>query len=745
MINLRVVAAVSLLMLSLHVTDLPAKISTGDSSLIELRAGHHTRFLRIVFEGPESVITKGKVRKQTKDLFVSFTKSRIKIKGEELPVPYQLQDDVVRVSLEKSGNLKVFKLKDPSRLVIDVYSQENVDDNESVKQEDAEPRLSDDKKTYVASASRKTDNRITIPQRYKELWNLLESGNVFGMLANLSEHEPEGVEELAIYHYLSGEAYFAADKFIEAIDHLRLAYIYATEKALKERALLRRAEIYESIGLVYEARSNYLVFINDFPSSKYIKRAHFGLANCLSDIGALSEAVKHYEKAEDKPNVLFKKANALQKLERTEEARKTYDRALKRDKDYPEKNPETYFLIGENMRLLGKLKEARQHLSGIYYGPFKDRASISLGLIAMDRANIREAIKHFEQAVQSKDRKTRVRALFSISFAYLSRGKREEAINALEEIRRGYVNSDLYKDALIALSRLYHKEGNIRESVVLLKELVYSKKPPAEAFRELEDIVLEVSLEKGEEDADGMTFPEVWKEVGQWLINDSREEFLVKVIKKLRYEGKSFIDLCTWIIENGSQNARIKAAIALADYYIEIGEVELSEYYMTYAVGLEKPDDDALRVKVKIFLEKDEYKSAIETAKLIKDINKGDLAEIGKLLVEMDRSDHEDFQDAIEFYEKKLDESEWTAEEYIRLADTLHSNNQKSRALKYYKIAFRKDPDNEWIAYRMGRGLSGSRSEEIFARLENGDTMLSELAKSKLMEIHLMNRLEEVY
>jgi tetratricopeptide (TPR) repeat protein len=857
----RVLAIVLALILSLLRIDVcnasKAEVSETGSSLISLRAGQHPRFYRIVLEGAEEIVSKGHVNQKEKDIKISFDDASIDVEKTNTPFAYKADSESVIISLPKKGEMKVFSLKKPSRLVVDVYPQRNEkktkllkrkyasliavptnneatvsadtikkisegerkpakqrtpEDDRSIilagagserdmgKSALAEQRRPEDDRSVVLtgkddirsdSKSGKTKQRtpeddrsvtiveektskkvvksnkkkkskrkrsknaksvnehpglddIIVPEKFEELWGLLQSGNAIGNLKKLGGLEPEGTEELAFYYYLYGEGYIAGGQYIKAIDNLRLAYIYS-DSSLKEHALFRRAKVYDMMGLHHEARSNFLVFINEFPASKKIEKAYFGLANCSQKKGLLNEAVMYYAKAGNDAVTLFHKANALQKLERVEEAKKIYEAANKVDSSYPKRSFETYYLIGENMRLSGELKKAKEHFNSIQYGPFLDSAKISLGLIAMDEANIKEAGRNFLHASQSKNRNVRVRALFSLAFALLSIGQTQEAIEALEEIRFKHLDSDLYKDALLALARLYHKEGKIREAVSVVKELAYGKKPPLEVFSELESIVLDLSKKEESADSDELTFLELWKEVDRWLMDESREEFLLRIAERLRYEGKPFIRLSIWLVENGSSKARVKASVALADYYIGIGRIALAEAYMTRSIDIGKPDDDALRVKAKILRVKGEYMSAVQTIALIKKFEKEDLTFVGNILLDMDKAKSAQRTEAISFYENKLNESEWDTDHYVRLADILYKNNSQSKALKYYRIAYKKNPDDEWILYRIGRDENGQQSKKLFAQLDKGGTMLGRIAKSKLLEINLLNKIREVY
>jgi tetratricopeptide (TPR) repeat protein len=300
----------------------------------------------------------------------------------------------------------------------------------------------------------------------------------------------------------------------------------------------------------------------------------------------------------------------------------------------------------------------------------------------------------------------------------------------------------MYKDTLLVLSKLYKKQGKVKASVSLLKELVYGKHPPREAFGELEDIVLETQEKSSKED---ITLVPLWNEVGQWLIDETREDFLFKVAKRLRFEGKPFIDLCSWLVSNASQQGRGKAAIYLADYYSGIGNMKVSLHYISIAKREMEPGDEILRVEAKILRAQGQRMAALKKIMMIKEIVKTDLDQMGSIIYGINKPESKDVQEAIAFYEKILNESDWDAEHYTMLADILYENNGRSKSLKYYRIAHNKNPDDKWAMYRVGRNAVMPESGDMFRRLEKEENLFGRLAKTKLMEIALVNKVKEVY
>jgi tetratricopeptide (TPR) repeat protein len=735
-------------------------VPKDNHEMLILRSGYHDTFTRVVFEGPGSLISKAQVNQRDEEIVVNFPDPDITVGKKKLSVAYRVDNNKVIFSPKNYKKVRTFFLSKPDRLVIDIYHRDKEKNTSmtlktpQVMSKKEEARVLETKKEIKNSrennnlkitGEKKTDEEF-IPEEYQRIWKLLNDKNYYNAVNELKRHRPEDVESIAAYHYLQGIAYEIVEKYLDAIKHLRLAYIYARNNKLRENALIKRAEIYFKVGLLYEARADYTVFIKNFHSSEKIRSAHLGLARCLSKIGLFKEAVKHYEKAGKSPEALFGKANALQKLGKIRAAKIAYARAMRVDSTYPEKSPETYFLIGENMRLSGELKKAKEHLIKIVTGPYKDHANISLGLIALKESDTDEAIKYFKSASYSKSRQIKVQAFFNLAMAILKTGQIEEAIKGFEEIRHNYIDSSVYKDTLFILSKLYRTKGEIHKSVALLKELIYGKDPPAEAFSELEKIILEVA-ERSEQDPakDKVQFVKLWKEMGPWLIDQSREKFLLKVARRLRHEGEPFLKLCSWLVENALKHARVVAAGDLADYYIGIGNVQAAQEYMSIVKKAKDSSDRTLRIEAKIFHATGDYKKAFQKLRLIKKLKEEDLDYIEKIIREMNRPDSKIWQRALAFYEKILNSSEWNAENYIKLADILYENGKKRKALKYYRIAYQKKPDDEWTIYRLGIIAGMPESERMFSQLQKNDSLLSRLAKTKLMEIALLNKLEEVY
>ncbi|GBE04783.1 MAG TPA: hypothetical protein ENG80_05115 [Nitrospirae bacterium] len=90
---------------------------------LKLRASQHHEFLRIVLEGDDAILSRGIVNQKGRDIMVRFPDSRFTVQGVKVPVTYKLNKDTVLFSPGPFSGLKVFSLKYPSRLVMDVFTK----------------------------------------------------------------------------------------------------------------------------------------------------------------------------------------------------------------------------------------------------------------------------------------------------------------------------------------------------------------------------------------------------------------------------------------------------------------------------------------------------------------------------------------------------------------------------------------------------------------------------------------------
>ncbi|MBL7032386.1 MAG: N-acetylmuramoyl-L-alanine amidase [Nitrospira sp.] len=110
-----------ILLLLVFLLSLPL-VSSGAINVLKLRASNHPEFLRIVLEGELSVIEAARVYQKTQNIFVKFPDKLFLIEKEKIEVPFTKKDNNSIIFYPGAfRGLKVFRLKHPDRLVIDVY------------------------------------------------------------------------------------------------------------------------------------------------------------------------------------------------------------------------------------------------------------------------------------------------------------------------------------------------------------------------------------------------------------------------------------------------------------------------------------------------------------------------------------------------------------------------------------------------------------------------------------------------
>ncbi len=102
---------------------LVSAVSGQERYSLKLRTHYHTEFLRIVMEGAETVISKAIVNQKGQDILVRFPNTTFSVQAEKEAVSYKINKEGVVFSPGDFTKFKAFFLKDPSRLVIDIYRE----------------------------------------------------------------------------------------------------------------------------------------------------------------------------------------------------------------------------------------------------------------------------------------------------------------------------------------------------------------------------------------------------------------------------------------------------------------------------------------------------------------------------------------------------------------------------------------------------------------------------------------------
>ena len=271
-----------------------------------------------------------------------------------------------------------------------------------------------------------------------------------------------------------------------------------------------------------------------------------------------------------------------------------------------------------------------------------------------------------------------------------------------------------------------------------------------EAFSELETILLQASKKTGSGAEGELRFADLWREVGQWMLDESRGEFLLKMAKSLKPEGKPFVQLCAWLAENASGKVKVAAALDLADFYAGVEDLQLAEKYFTVVketnkeLKITQSNDSVLRIEAKIDEGHKNTEQALKNIMAIKEFDKRDYKLLGEIINDLKQNGSNNIKQAVAFYEKMINMFDGEAQDYVRLADIMYDTDEE-KALKYYRTAYEKNPRDEWTIYRIGLIVDMPETSTMLSKLQNGDNLLSRFAKTKLMEIDLLNKINEVY
>ncbi len=555
----------------------------------------------------------------------------------------------------------------------------------------------------------------------------------------LSEYKVDE-KELSKYHYIYYKACEKNGQIHEAITHLRLSYLYALEESVKERLLLERANLYFKNGYYPEAASTYRQFLRYYSKSNKKEEARLGLADTLFMQELFIEALLNYEEGGINPRAILGKANIYQSMGRVEDARKLYMSVISA-KEYIQSSPETLYNLAENFRMSGNLSDAKVFYNAIQDKFVKLKAYIGLGLISMSEAKYDEAIKYFGLSSESPDRKTRVKAFINLSDAYLKIGRNDEAKKILMDIQKHYYYSKDYDLAILRLVKILKKEGNFEGAINYLKEISTKKSPPKEAIDEFESIILESMSSNSEE------FLKLWNTFGRLILDPKRSKSLIQIAEALRSSGKPFLELCTWLSNNGTSDVKARCYFLLADFYADIGDVRKASVNIKYVKG---KSDEILRVKAKILREKKDYQKAMDTLLSIKELHPNDIVFFAELL-----ESSKDMKKSVDFCEDALKKIGAPLKVYIKLADTLYRMGRESDALKFYQIVAslkpetRKDLTSEdagWTYYMVSK-LSKENNSNYY--IKNNETVKNDIysksAEVVLKENEIQERMKRIF
>ncbi|MGC2061472.1 MAG: tetratricopeptide repeat protein [Thermodesulfovibrionales bacterium] len=555
------------------------------------------------------------------------------------------------------------------------------------------------------------------------------------------------LQSAAHYHFIFGKALSAVKKPLEALQHYRLAYVYFPKGELKEISLINKGEAYLKLRNYYEASNDFAMFISLFPQSKYLVRAQAGLAAGLIGSDRLKEALQLLNKLDNNAEVLYTRASVMQRLGLVREAHDAYGAALAKDASYVSKQDrkafsveeesaspytllapvvdETLYYIGENYRLIGKAAEAEKYLLQVSEPGLREKAAVGLGLLALKDSKIDKAMTLFNKALSSSDRVVRRQSILYLAEVEVRLGKSGEAKARLQELMKNYPNTPERDQAILKLSEIYIKDENHDEAMKVLKELIFRRYPAREAIDQVVAILRHVHEKKETE-----KLAAIWKSAGPWLLDNSREKFLIEMAEALKGTGKPHLDILRWLTKNGSDDSKGHAMVALALFYADFGDIARAKEYLGRIRNRKGLEDDILRLEAKTLMAEKSYGAASKKFGMIRKYRQEDLRPFGLAI-----GSSPDAAKVFARFEKAAAEAGGDAGALTTLADIAYALGKMKEANKYYRAVLAREPENTWCLYRVASMTTGGEAEELFRKASSGTSAISSLSGARHREM----------
>ncbi|MBF0317386.1 MAG: tetratricopeptide repeat protein [Nitrospirae bacterium] len=578
---------------------------------------------------------------------------------------------------------------------------------------------------------------ILTTEELKKAWVLLEMKeyqSAVDMLNGCHDNSKGQPELVASCNFIYARILESKQETAKAIDRYRKAYQYATNDKIKEEALLHRSELNLLKSFNNDAKLGFQTFIRDYPNSRQINKAYLGLAKSLSGLGKPAESLEVLDKSgSNSSEVLFEKANTLQRMGRVKEAGDVYTTALLKDPGYIRKNnDETLYLYGENLLAAGDVKKARAAFSAVKDASLQDKTALGFAKIALKESRPEMAAEHLKKIANSKEREVKQEAMLNLSRVQLQSGKTEDAKKNLKALK-GMGLKDKGKEELISLQiDVDVKDKKYKDAAESIKKL-HAKDPGSKAMLDRVEGVMSEAMQ-----GDNNQFVDLWLTYGTMLLDKSREPFILRAKDALKDTGKPYMDVLTWISKNSSDTERHKALGELTDIYSDSGDKASAVRSLAEMKNLKVPSDELIRREARINFTNRDYNEALKSAILIKQFNKEDVDLLRDAILMSPKN-----ETAVLTYEKAIKDSGGTTEDYLALADAFYDLGNMEGATGYYKKVLSLEPANQWASYRLGAVLSSQDSEALLKASGTGDSTIDRLSKAALKERRINKRLAE--
>lgn len=458
-------------------------------------------------------------------------------------------------------------------------------------------------------------------------------------------------------------------KYIKAIDYFKLAYLNATNQKEKDYTILRRGECYFNLRYFDEAYVVLKNLIKLSPNTLYLNDAYLLLAQSAESINRIDEALLYYQKLSPTLTAQIIKAKAFVRLGKYNDAVKIFDTMIKTEKAILSEKADLYYYYGEALRNLGRYKQAKTYLSGAKrLAAFKDKATVSLGLIAYQEKDYDAALGYFNEVAIENKRDALATALYYIGKIYFEKGLKKEAKKSFLSLRNSCPVAKEYKDATIYLIKIVKEEKDYESFYRYTNELLKSFRTDNSLVDEIESLLLELSQSKSDE------FKKAFERYGIYLYKARRFDILIKLTDALSEDKREKLLNNIFLMSMGEE--RKKVARILFEYYIKKQDFDKALKFETY---VEK--NVTKRLKIYDYLISSEYDKVLDILINSKDLTKEDLEILFYISDKV-----KDRKKVNTIITKSIGINGLTLVEYIRLGDYFFTKDRKL-AMKCYQKA----------------------------------------------------------
>ncbi|MBF0541054.1 MAG: tetratricopeptide repeat protein [Nitrospirae bacterium] len=547
-------------------------------------------------------------------------------------------------------------------------------------------------------ASDTLDKYLVSPD-LKRVWTLLQAEK-YSAASQMRIKFQDDKTSLSIYHFLFAKVLASKHKYLEAIDNYGMASsafasvkpesISDLSRQIVEVSMLERAQTYYKIEYYVESYGLYLMFIKNNPSSKYIDTAYAGIAQCLIEMGRPHEAMGYANKITPSAAAQYIKANIYQSFGDTQNADLIYKNVVQADKAFLDNSDSTKYYYGETLRQTGNLTLAKRYLVQLYDKPFVYRAALSMGLINLEEGNSYSALKYFNQALEAIDYKIRKDASINIAKAYLKDKKpylaKPYIVTAisLNPTQAEKDNMNLLLIKTLRLSGEYDKASEMLKDFIAKHGSAYNG-----VLDEVEALLVDVK------DNEKDKFPKIWKMFSSIFYANKNMKVLYMAKDALKNSIEESNNMLTWLSNNGPDDVKADSLKELAELKALSGDHQGLLSLTGRLKKISGANDWLTRMEAISYYLSKQNSMAYSMLKNIKILDAKDI----EMLRETFTSD-KDVRKSIGFYEDIVQKRGGAIEDYLKLADVYYFNlKNNEKALKYYQLALKTEPDNGWALY----------------------------------------------